>query len=596
MEISLPILLVIIGLSSLGAQWIAWLLRLPAILPLLVCGVVLGPLTHILSPDDMFGELLFPLISLSVAIILFEGALSLRRDDVRGLAHVVRHLTSTGMITTFCVTALACWLILGVSPEIAALSGAVTVVTGPTVIAPLMRVIRPTPAVNNVLRWEGIIIDPVGAIFTLLVYEFITLQNGSDNWIHLALTFSKTIMSGFTIGIFCGWFLATSIRKSWFPVYLKNFSVLIIVISGFGFSNAIADESGLLAVTVAGIWLANAKNVDTSDILAFKEELSAILISALFIILSARLNITAIGDMGWPLLLLIVIIQFIGRPLCIAVSTFKSTLTFREKLFLSWIAPRGIVAAAVSSLFTLTLEKNGYTDASQLTTIVFAVIIGTVVLQSLTGSLVATLLEVKAEKPRGVLIAGADLLGRSLAIILQQQNIPVQIADDNWENCRLARMAGLQTYYGNPWSEHAENVLDLSQTANIFALSSERHWNALSVYHFSHTIGSANALAIRTEQEQLQPGDKEGVRFRRHERLFGKDVTWSRLTQHLVEDGTIKATRLSDNFGWKEYLEKNIDIIPLLIINNEGVVVPVTDGILIQTPCILIAMAHNIDS
>lgn len=180
MELSAPLMLVLIGLASLLAQWLAWLLRLPAILPLLPFGIVLGPTVHLVQPDLLFGDLLFPLVSLSVAIILFEGALTLRFEEIRGLGGVVRNLVTVGMLVTFLVISLASWWLLDFPPELAALIGAVTVVTGPTVIAPLMRVVRPNANINQVLRWEGIVIDPVGAIFTLLVFEFIVLKQNAS--------------------------------------------------------------------------------------------------------------------------------------------------------------------------------------------------------------------------------------------------------------------------------------------------------------------------------------------------------------------------------------------------------------------------------
>ncbi|MEQ4532211.1 MAG: cation:proton antiporter, partial [Mixta sp.] len=207
MPLSAPLLLVIIGFSSLIAQWIAWLLRLPAILPLLVFGIILGPITHVLQPDALFGDLLFPLVSLSVAIILFEGALTLRIDEIRGLGGVVRNLIVIGMPITFVIISLACWLLLNFPPELAALVGAVTVVTGPTVIAPLMRVVRPNAAINQVLRWEGIVIDPVGAIFTLLVFEFIVLRQHAESLSHLFWTLGVTAAVGLSVGALAGWLL-----------------------------------------------------------------------------------------------------------------------------------------------------------------------------------------------------------------------------------------------------------------------------------------------------------------------------------------------------------------------------------------------------
>lgn len=555
MELSAPLMLVVIGLSSLLAQWLAWVLRLPAILPLLVFGIVLGPVVHWVQPDALFGDLLFPLVSLSVAIILFEGALTLRVEEIRGLGGVVRNLVTIGMLMTFLVIGVACWWLLDFPPELAALIGAVTVVTGPTVIAPLMRVVRPNANINQVLRWEGIVIDPVGAIFTLLVFEFIVLKQHSESYTHLFWTLGITAAVGLVAGALFGYLLGLALRRVWLPRYLQNLAVLAIMLTAFGVSNAIADESGLLTVTVMGIWLANMRDVDTSDILAFKEELSAILISALFIILAARLDVQALWNMGWPLLGLLLVVQFVARPLCIAVSTWRSSLHWRDRLLLCWIAPRGIVAAAVSSLFALTLQRSGYPGADRLVTVVFAVIIGTVVLQSLTSGMMARWLRVQQQKPRGVLIVGANSVARMLAQALMKLNIPVLVTDSSWEYYRQARMDGIPAYYGHAYSEHAENYLDLSDTAQVLALSPNRHQNALAVYHFGHIFGEGQVFAIRSGAPLKGRGNSaESSRFRRHEILFNQEATYGRLSSLIAQGATIKATKLNENFGWLEYI------------------------------------------
>lgn len=593
MELSAPLMLVIIGLGSLAAQWVAWLLKLPAILPLLLLGVVLGPATHIIQPDALFGSLLFPLVSLSVAIILFEGALTLRIDEIRGFGGVVRNLVTVGMLTTFLVISLACWWLLGLTPELSALVGAVTVVTGPTVIAPLMRVVRPNAAINQVLRWEGIVIDPVGAIFTLLVFEFIILRQHAESLTHLIWTLGATAAVGLITGAIFGYVLGVALRRVWLPAYLQNLAVLAIMLTAFGLSNALADESGLLAVTVMGIWLANMKDVDTRDILAFKEELSAILISALFIILAARLDIHALINMGWPLIILLLIVQFVARPLCIAVSTWRSTLHWRDRLLLCWISPRGIVAAAVSSLFALTLQQAGYPQADKLVTVVFAIIIGTVVLQSLTSGAMAKWLRVQQKMPRGVLIIGANSVARMLAQVLIKQDIPVRLTDSSWEYYRQARMEGIPAYYGNAWSEHAENYLDLSSTSQVLALSPNRHQNALAVYHFSHIFGANRVFAIRSGAGIKGAGGQESRRFRRHEVLFTAEANYSRLSSLLAKGGTIKATRLNESFGWVDYLEKNGSVIPLFAIQENGHLQVLQEESNPPIPCTLIALVQN---
>ncbi|URQ60539.1 sodium:proton antiporter [Pantoea alhagi] len=592
MPLSAPLLLVIIGFSSLMAQWIAWLLRLPAILPLLVFGIVLGPITHVLQPDALFGDLLFPLVSLSVAIILFEGALTLRVDEIRGLGGVVRNLIVIGMPVTFTVISLACWLLLNFPPELAALVGAVTVVTGPTVIAPLMRVVRPNTAINQVLRWEGIVIDPVGAIFTLLVFEFIVLRQHAESLSHLFWTLGVTAAVGLSIGALAGWLLGIALKRVWLPGYLQNFGVLAIVLTAFGVSNALADESGLLTVTVMGIWLANMRDVDLRDIIAFKEELSALLISGLFIILAARLDIGALLTLGWPLVAVLLVVQFIARPLCIALSTWGSSLHWRDRVLLSWIAPRGIVAAAVSALFALTLARSGYAQADRLVTVVFAVIIGTVVLQSLTSAPLARWLRVQQQRPRGVLIIGANAVARALALALQRLDIPVMLTDSSWESYRQARMEGIPAYYGNAWSEHAENYLDLSDIAQVLALSPNRHQNALAVYHFSHIFGAAKVASVRSGSSLTGRGDTESPRFRRHETLFGAEQTWSHLSALLAKGATIKATQLTENFGWQDYLATHRGAIPLFALQENRQLVIMNNAAPPEVPCTLIALVQ----
>lgn len=590
MELTAPLMLVVIGLSSLLAQWIAWLLRVPAILPLLVLGIILGPGIHLVQTDRLFGDLLFPLVSLSVAIILFEGALTLRIEEIRGLGGVVRNLVSVGVIATFGVISLACWWLLDLPPELAALVGAVSVVTGPTVIAPLMRVVRPNASINRVLRWEGIIIDPVGAIFTLLVFEFITLKQHSESYLHLFQTLGMTVAIGSVAGLFFGYLLGVALRRVWLPAYLQNLAVLAIMLTAFGVSNYFADESGLLAVTVMGILLANMRDVVITEILAFKEELSAILISALFIILAARLDIISLWHMGWPLLLVLLVVQFIARPLCIAVSTIGSSLTLRDKLLLSWIAPRGIVAAAVSSLFALTLQRNGYPGADSLVTVVFAIIIGTVVFQSLTSAMMARLLRVQQRQPHGVLIIGANSVARMLAKALIKLDLPVLVTDSSWEYYRQARMDGIPAYYGAAWSEHAENYLDLSDKANVFALSPNRHQNALAVYHFGHLFGDNHVFAVRSGTELKGRNNAETSRFRRHEVLFTANATYGRLSSMIAKGATVKATRLNENFSWPDYLEKNPGALPLFSLNEDKLLLPLGGGNTPSLPCTLIAL------
>ena len=371
-----------IALISLLAQWLAWSVRVPAILFLLLSGLLLGPVTGLLDPDQLLGDLLFPLVSLSVAIILFEGALTLHLTELKGIGKVVRNLCSTGMVTSFAVIGAASYFLLGLDWRVAMVLGAVLVVTGPTVIAPMLNVIRPVREVDKILRWEGIVIDPIGALFAVLVFEAVRLGSQGDLVGHTLLALAKTVGVGSLIGVGAGWLTTLLIRKDWLPVSLHKFGVLALVLVTFTLSDWLSHESGLLAVTVFGIWLANQEGLDLEEVLAFKEDLAVILISSLFILLAARLDLAQLWQLGPMVLALLCVVQFVARPLCILVSTRGSDLPWRARALLAWIAPRGIVAAAVSASFAISMHEAGIEDADKLVPLVFAVIIFTVVLQS----------------------------------------------------------------------------------------------------------------------------------------------------------------------------------------------------------------------
>ena len=282
------LLLSVILLTGIACQWIAWRVKLPAIIFLLFSGIIAGPVMGWLNPDLLMGDLLFPFVSLSVAVILFEGSLTLKIQEIRGLQRVIRNMITFGMLITWMITAIATRLILHFSWEISFLFGAIMVVTGPTVIIPMLRTVRPKENIANILRWEGILIDPIGATMAVLVYEFI-ISGGTQGGIGAGLiVFGKIIAIGVLIGAASGQCFGSILRRFWLPQYLHNFAALALACGVFAVSNALEAESGLLTVTVMGIWLANMQGVDLDEILDFKENLSILLISMLFILLAAE--------------------------------------------------------------------------------------------------------------------------------------------------------------------------------------------------------------------------------------------------------------------------------------------------------------------
>jgi len=557
----------LIGGLAAACQWLAWRIRLPAILFLLLAGIGAGPVAGWLQPAALFGDLLFPFISLGVAVILFEGSLTLKFADIAGLERVVRRLVTSGILVTWIVLALAARWLAGFSWEMAALFGGILVVTVPTVIVPLLRSVRPTARVANILRWEGIVIDPVGALLAVLVFEFIVSAGVSNALGQTLLTFLKLVIVGAALGVAAGYALGEALRHDWIPGYLFNVGTLTAVFGVFAVSNAVADESGLLAVTVMGIFLANRKGVPVEEILEFKESLSLILIGGLFILLAALLDLGRLRELGWVSLEVLAVAQFVARPLEVLLSTWGSALTWRERALLAWIAPRGIVAAAVSALFALQLESRGFAQAELLVPLTFVVIIGTVVLQSLTAGPLARALKVAEPEPVGFLIVGAHPLARAIARSLVQSKIPVLLADAQWDNVSRARMDGLRAYYGNPLSEHAELYLDLAGLGRLLALTADTHLNELACARYRRDFEARNVYALK-----VRSGDEGRATAAPSGRdAFGEDASYAELSRRLVRGAELRTTRLTEAFGMSEYLERyGGRAVPLFALDPKG--------------------------
>ena len=559
-----------IGLLSIACQWFAWLVKLPAILFLLLTGVVAGPLTGWLEPDLLFGELLFPFVSLSVAVILFEGSLTLKFDQIRGLTKVVRNMVTVGMLTTWLVISIACYSFLAFPFELALLFGAVTVVTGPTVIIPMLRTVRPNARIANILRWEGIVIDPIGALLAVLVFEFIVSSGINQAISHTLLTFGQVIVIGVALGASAGHALGLILRHHLLPEYLHNMATLTLVFGVFALSNVLQAESGLLTVTVMGVWLANMRDVRVDDILGFKESLSLLLISGLFIILAARIEFNQIETLGWGALGILLVIQFVARPLKIFICTWGTNLSWQERALLSWIAPRGIVAAAVSALFAMQLQQKGYEQASLLVPMTFLVIIGTVVLQSSTSRFVAKKLGVAEPEPRGVLIIGANLVARKLAKAIEKHGFRALLTDSSWDNISAARMDGLNVYYGNPISEHADRHLELVGIGKMLGMSPQDDLNTLASLRYKREFGT-NAVYSLPIKKKKSSTDKHIVADQhRGYTLFGEEVSYSKLASLVSKGADIHSTLLTREFGFDHYKEKyGKSAITLLAIDNK---------------------------
>lgn len=560
--IAIITLVLVLGIS---AQWISWWLKLPSILFLLLIGIISGPVTGLLNPDEIFGNLLFPMVSMGVAVVLFEGALTLRFRDISGHGTVVSNLVSWGAVLNWLLITAGTWYFTDLTWLVSLLFGALVVVTGPTVIVPLLRSVRPTPNVGNILRWEGILIDPIGALLAVLVFEYIAADvKGNSLWV-----FIHEISVGVISGAVTALALAALLRRHLIPEYLHNVVTLALVLATFSIANHFAPESGLLAVTVMGVWLANSKNLDMENILTFKESLSTLIVSILFIALAARVNLETIFSIGWISVGIIAAIIF-ARHIVVWLTTLKSELTWQEKALIAWVAPRGIVAAAVASLFAIKLGDLGYAQADLLSALTFMVIIVTVLLNSFTSKWMARRLGVMEEEPRGILIVGANAVARAIALALDEKGYRVKVTDTSWSECQAARMEGLDTYYGNPVSAHADLHLDLIGIGRLFAMSRRPALNTLACLKFRNEFGHKRTFTLRTSAEK-DDFDKNRVHDRYNApRLFDESVTLEKLSSLIAQGAEIKSTLFTDEFGWDEYHETNgKDAIPLFTIDSQ---------------------------
>lgn len=556
--------LTLIGALTLGAQWLAWLTRAPSIVFLLAAGICVGPVFGLVNADLLLGDLLFPVVSLSVAVILFEGSLTLRFHELKDTGRTLWRMLTVGVAVTWLVIACAVRFLLDVDWPLAVLFGAIMVVTGPTVIGPMLQSVRPNEKISRLLRWEGIVIDPLGAVLAILVFNTMVVPPAGQLVSTTLLHLGEILLVGGIGGALAGYGLGVALRNYWLPEYLHNVGTLLFVLIVFTLTDTLAHESGLLAVTIMGIWLANMPGVRVDDIVDFKESLSVLLISALFILLASRLNLTALSAIAWPALGVFLIVQFVARPLKILASTLRSDLSWKERGLLAWIAPRGIVAAAISALFALRLEEINYPASDIIVPLAFALIIGTVVWQGLTAPFIARQLGVAQPEASGVLFVGGNIVALSLAKRLKEADFSVVVADSSWDNISRARMAGVPTYFGNPVSEDAERRLDRTGIGALFAVSQRGELNALACLRYAHDFGRNAVYSLATTVAEGGDDKHSLASDQRGQQLFGAQYSYAKLASLLSQGADFRQTRLTDEYSLVDLLADDTGAIPLL--------------------------------
>lgn len=568
------------GIIILGilAQWVAWRFKIPAILPLILIGLLVGPIAAEFLSDDgskyiepvwngkkgLFpGEGLYYFVSLAISIILFEGGLTLKRNEIKNVGPVITKLITLGSAVTFFGAGILAHYIFGLGWELSFLFSGLIIVTGPTVITPILRNIPLKKDVSTVLKWEGILIDPIGALVAVLVFEFISVGGGSGFTKTALIEFGKILLFGTSFGFTFAHALAFVINKKWIPHYLLNVVSLSTVLLVFVESEIFAHESGLLAVVVMGMVLGNGKLKNIKELLYFKESLSVLLISILFILLAANINMEDLMLLyTWKTAALFALVVFLIRPLAVFLSTYRSNLKLNEKLFISWVGPRGIVAAGIASLFGSKLLKQGVEGAEYITPLVFMIVLGTVLLNATTARLFSKIVGVFLKNSDGILIVGASKSSRLIANYLQDFGKRVVLIDSNKMFIEKANQEGLEAFEANVYDDDLTDNIELNDVGYLIAMTGSDAVNKFVLKNMSKVFGEHGAFRLASADEVKTKNFEESDQF------FTPQDDYINLSETIRDYPTIYEVAINSEEEYKTTLAKlhnQLESVPLFM-------------------------------
>ncbi|OAO04115.1 cation:proton antiporter [Parasphingorhabdus sp.] len=476
---SLMVKIALIGLLGIGAQWVAWRTGRPAIALMLIVGIIAGPILGLVDPERDFGALQEPIIKLAVAVILFEGGLSLNFRELRQAGGAVTMMVFIAGPIAWALGTAAAHFGAGLSWEISALLGGIMIVTGPTVIGPMLRTLRVPARVRNILKWEAIVNDPIGALLAVGIYAYITYEGPDANIAVISMDVLAASFVAALLGAALGFAVTWLFPRGHVPEYLKAPFLLVTVIAGFVLADLIKHETGLITVTVMGVVMANRQIYSSQALYRFKEDLSVILISGVFIILSATLDWETVQQFRPQFIIFLLLLLFFVRPVSVLVALLFSSVPWRERLFIAWIAPRGIVAVAITGLFAIRLVDYGLPGAEALVPLSFAVVIATIFAHGFSAAWVAERLGIAEGKGEGVLIAGANRWSIALGKTLKSLDIEVMITDDSKFALRRAHKEGLNIHQGDILDEAHNDNIDLGEFQHLIAATDNDSHNQL---------------------------------------------------------------------------------------------------------------------
>lgn len=594
--------LALVAVVAALCQWAAWELRVPSILLLLIVGFGLGQLV---TPDEVLGrDVLFGAVTLAVGIILFEGSMTLRLRDVRDLGRPVLRLFTLTPLIAWALITLAAWM-LGFPLELALLVGAILIVTGPTVIAPILRMLRPTRRVAALLKWEGIVVDPIGAILAVLVFQGVLLLRDGQPLPLLVGSLVLTIAVATVLGLGLGVLLEVLMRRHLIPDFLHGVVFLAAAVGALVASNAVQSESGLLTVTILGIYLGNRPELHLRHVEEFSEHLQVLLVGMLFVILAGRITPAEVAGIAPQGALFVAILVVLVRPISILVGLWGTPVTRQERTLLSFMAPRGIVAAAVASIFGLeflhaaertaeaaagatgdaadALQRRADSlmelaaEAEDLVPLIFFVIVCTVAIYGLGVGHLAERLGLATASPQGVLFAGGSRWIVEAAKALDEADVAVTVVARDYAKLARARQAGVRSVTANILSDYAVKDMELAGIRSLIAGTPDDNANATAAREFAHVLGRSNVYQVARGDEREGASDRTRAASHLSARTcFQPPRTHEELTGLMDAGYTVRSTSLTEKFTLDDFRERRGADAVLMFTLIGGVVTVIT--------------------
>ncbi|MBP0482976.1 cation:proton antiporter [Sagittula salina] len=557
----------LVGALGVGGQWLAWRMRLPAIVLMLAAGLIVGPVLGLLDPAAQFGDMLSPMIAIAVAIILFEGGLTLDLHSLRDAAAGVRRLVVIGAPLGWFASACALHFVAGLSWPSSAVFGGIMIVTGPTVIAPLLRQAKLARRPAALLQWEAIVNDPVGALAAVLAFEVVVVLETATGAGHAVWTLVLGITAASVLGLAAGWGLAKAFTRAWVPEYMKVPVLFVVLLAVFALADSVLHESGLLAVTLMGLWIANANLPSFTELYRFKEHATVLLVSGVFILLAAGMSFERLMVLDWRALAFVVVVIAVARPLPVLIALAFTNVPMKERLLVALTGPRGVVLVAVAGLFGERLAGLGISDGEKIAPLAFVLVVATVVLHGFTLTPFARALGLSAGEKPGVLIVGASGWSVALAKGFEKMGLPVIIADTNHGRLRQAREAGVPVFSGDILSEVAEERVELMAFEKIIAASGNDAYNTLVATDLGPEFGRDNVYQLKRVK---QTATRHALPATLGGRALALEQTFMEANAQIAGEAEFRVSTLSEEWTLKDWRAMLSDAVALAELTPGG--------------------------